>query len=147
MSGFRQLAAPPTVSSPLDGSRNPAIRCSRVDFPAPLGPSRPVTPWPMVIVMSLIATTLPYHRETLRNSIALMLCLPARLRGPPRLPIPASLRRLPSSLVAPPSLLAPQSRRRRAPSARSCHARLPVPDHQPGQGSGQEQEQHRAVEG
>src|SRR5450631_604637 len=107
MSGFRQLAAPPTVSSPLDGSRNPAIRCSRVDFPAPLGPSRPVTPWPMVIVMSLIATTLPYHRETLRNSIALMLCLPARLRGPPRLPIPASLRRLPSSLVARPSLLAP----------------------------------------
>src|ERR1035438_5884584 len=89
MSGFRQLAAPPTVSSPLDGSRNPAIRCSRVDFPAPLGPSRPVTPWLMVIVMSLIATTLPYHRETLRNSIALMPHLlsgtgpPARSGPPP----------------------------------------------------------------
>src|SRR5213078_4030697 len=36
----------------------------RVDFPAPFGPSRPVTPGLMVIVMSLTATTLPNQRET-----------------------------------------------------------------------------------
>ena len=46
--------------------------CSRVDLPAPFGPSRPVTPGPMVIVMSLTATTLPYQRDTLPSSMALM---------------------------------------------------------------------------
>ena len=51
---------------------DPAIMCIMVDFPAPFGPSRPVTPGPIVIVMSLTATTLPYHRETLRSSIAVM---------------------------------------------------------------------------
>src|SRR5215469_17248277 len=70
MPGLCQLAAPPTVSSPRDGARNPEIMCSRVDLPAPFGPSSPVTPGPIVIVMSLTATTLPYHRETLRSSIA-----------------------------------------------------------------------------
>src|SRR5229473_1506253 len=55
-------------------------------------------------------------------STGVTLCSPARLWGPARLPIPPSLRRLPSSLVARPSLLPPQSRRRRAPPARSCHA-------------------------
>ena len=35
-----------------------------VDLPAPLGPSRPVTPGPIVMVTSLTATTLPYQRET-----------------------------------------------------------------------------------
>src|ERR1700724_3157873 len=88
MSGLCQLAVPPMVTSPLDGARNPAIRCSRVDFPAPLGPSRPVTPWPMVIVMSLIATTFPYHRETLRSSMSLMLCLPLAHSCHTGLPVP-----------------------------------------------------------
>ena len=37
--------------------------CRSVLLPAPLGPSRPVTPGPIVIVTSLTATTLPYHRE------------------------------------------------------------------------------------
>ena len=36
----------------------------RVDLPAPLGPSRPVTPGPIVIVTSLTATTLPNQRDT-----------------------------------------------------------------------------------
>src|SRR5262249_28510063 len=73
MPGLRQLAAPPTVTSPRDGARNPAIMCSMVDLPAPFGPSRPVTPRPMVIVMSLTATTLPYQRETLRSSMLIRL--------------------------------------------------------------------------
>ncbi len=68
--GCASSASPPTVSSPRDGARNPAIRCSSVDLPAPFGPSSPVTPGPIVIVMSLTATTLPYQRETLRSSIA-----------------------------------------------------------------------------
>ncbi len=38
--------------------------CSSVDLPAPFGPSSPVTPGPIVIVMSLTATTLPYQRDT-----------------------------------------------------------------------------------
>ncbi len=38
--------------------------CSRVDLPAPFGPSRPVTPGPSANEMSLTATTLPYQRET-----------------------------------------------------------------------------------
>src|SRR5215216_5894702 len=42
-------------------------------LPAPLGPSRPVTPGPMVMVMPLTATTLPYHRET--ESIWMVLIL------------------------------------------------------------------------
>src|SRR5438128_999252 len=36
----------------------------RVDLPAPLGPSRPVTPGAMVMVTSLTATTFPNQRET-----------------------------------------------------------------------------------
>src|SRR6266581_3370366 len=78
MSGLRQLGVPPTVSSPRDGSRKPAIRCSRVDLPAPFGPSSPVTPGPMVIVMSLTATTLPYQRDTLRSSTVIIGSPPAR---------------------------------------------------------------------
>ena len=49
---------------PFDGARKPAIMCKMVDLPAPFGPSRPVTPGPMSIVMSLTATTLPYQRLT-----------------------------------------------------------------------------------
>src|SRR5262249_23511771 len=47
---------------------NPAIMCSTVVLPAPLGPRRPVTPAPSDIVMSLMATTLPYHLETDRST-------------------------------------------------------------------------------
>src|SRR5690606_23641207 len=52
------------VTVPVDGARKPPIMLMRVDFPAPLGPSRPVTPGPMVMVMSLTATTWPNQRET-----------------------------------------------------------------------------------
>ena len=68
--GWRQLDLPaPMVSSPRDGGRKPAIMCMIVDLPAPFGPSRPVTPGSMDMVMSLTATTLPYQRDTLRSSI------------------------------------------------------------------------------
>ena len=53
----------PTVTVPRDGARKPAIMCSSVVLPAPLGPSRPVTPGPSVMLTSLTATTLPYQRE------------------------------------------------------------------------------------
>src|SRR5688572_2982411 len=43
-----------------------------VDLPAPLGPSRPVTPGPRCMVTSLTATTLPYQRETCSSSSVLM---------------------------------------------------------------------------
>ena len=49
---------------PVEGARKPPIMLMRVDFPAPFGPSRPVTPGPIVMVMSLTATTLPNQRET-----------------------------------------------------------------------------------
>ena len=49
---------------PVEGARKPPIMWIRVDLPAPLGPSRPVTPGPIVIVTSLTATTLPNQRET-----------------------------------------------------------------------------------
>src|SRR5579884_61877 len=68
MSALRQGATPPIVTVPRDGSRKPEIMWSRVDFPAPLGPSRPVTPGPRVMVMSLTATTFPYQRVVLRSS-------------------------------------------------------------------------------
>src|SRR5260370_20166527 len=121
-------------SSPRDGGRKPAIRCSRVDLPAPFGPSRPVTPGPMVIVMSLTATTLPYQRDTLRSSMVVMLCSPlasGALLGA------AFPRR---------SSLAPQSRRRRAPPARSCGTGLPVPGSQAAEAGREEDEQHHPVE-
>src|SRR5215831_11050476 len=103
MPGLRQLAAPPTVSSPRDGARNPEIMCSMVDFPAPFGPSRPVTPGPIVIVMSLTATTLPYQRETLRSSIVLCLSRPSALLVPPPRSAPAPALRPPPLMRHPPS--------------------------------------------
>ena len=65
---------------PVDGARKPDIIAIRVDLPAPLGPSRPVTPGPMVIVTSLTATTLRYHRETWSSWSVLMRAHPATLR-------------------------------------------------------------------
>ena len=60
----RHAGAPSRVTVPAEGARKPAIMWIRVDLPAPLGPSSPVTPGPIVIVTSLTATTLPNHRET-----------------------------------------------------------------------------------
>ena len=57
---------------PADGARKPAIMLISVDLPAPLGPSRPVTPGPSLIVTSLTATTLPNQRETWSSSMVLM---------------------------------------------------------------------------
>src|SRR4051812_29956473 len=42
---------------------------STVLFPAPLGPSTPVIPASSAHDTSLTATTLPYQRDTFRNSI------------------------------------------------------------------------------
>src|SRR4051812_48826804 len=66
------MGRPSRVTVPLDGARKPAIRLMRVDLPAPFGPSRPVTPGPMVIVTSLTATTLPNQREVWSISIVVM---------------------------------------------------------------------------
>src|SRR5690606_25717941 len=66
---FFHTLVPSRVTVPLEGARNPAIRWRSVDLPAPLGPSRPVTPGPIVMVTSLTATTLPYQRETWESSI------------------------------------------------------------------------------
>src|SRR3954453_2592066 len=49
---------------PDDGRRSPASMWRSVDLPAPLGPRRPVIPAAIPKLMSLTATTLPYHRET-----------------------------------------------------------------------------------
>src|SRR5215207_10050387 len=53
--------------TPADGASNPASMFRMVDFPAPLGPSRPVTPRPMPKETSETATTSPYHLATLRS--------------------------------------------------------------------------------
>src|SRR5258706_12396335 len=42
--------------------------CSTVVLPAPFGPSNPVTPAPSAMLMSLTATTLPYHLDTWTRS-------------------------------------------------------------------------------
>jgi hypothetical protein len=42
----RYARLPPTVTEPADGRSRPASRRSRVDFPAPLEPMRPVRPRP-----------------------------------------------------------------------------------------------------
>ena len=63
-------AWPAMRTTPADGASRPAIRWRSVDLPAPLGPSRPVTPGPSANVMSLTATTLPYQRETCSSSMA-----------------------------------------------------------------------------
>src|SRR5690606_41971880 len=39
-----------------------------VDFPAPFGPSSPVTPGPTFIETPLTATTLPYQRDTFSST-------------------------------------------------------------------------------
>ena len=56
------------LTEPADGASSPAIRCSNVLLPAPLGPSRPVTPGSRLKLTSLTATTFPYQRETPESS-------------------------------------------------------------------------------
>src|SRR5689334_3699110 len=63
------------VTLPCDGGRKPATMCSTVVLPAPLGPSRPVTPGASVMVTPLTATTLPYQRETAVRSTVLICAL------------------------------------------------------------------------
>ena len=48
----------------------PGHQVRSVDFPAPFGPRRPVTPGPSPNEMSLTATTLPYQRATCSTSRA-----------------------------------------------------------------------------
>ena len=62
--GRAQAVFPSTRTLPAEGLSSPAIRWSSVDFPAPFGPSSPVTPEPSANEMSLTATTLPYQRDT-----------------------------------------------------------------------------------
>ena len=80
--GRRRCGARPArrraVTVPDDGGRKPDIIAISVVLPAPLGPSRPVTPGPMVIVTSLTATTLPNQRETLSRTRVLIANPPSR---------------------------------------------------------------------
>ena len=55
---------PSTVTDPLEGLAKPHIIRSMVDFPAPLGPSRAVTPVPMLKLTSDTATRSPNHLDT-----------------------------------------------------------------------------------
>ena len=62
-SGEPQAGRPSRRTSPWLGASCPAASFRNVDLPAPLGPSRPVTPGPTVVVTSLSAMTGPYQRE------------------------------------------------------------------------------------
>src|SRR4051794_31741980 len=54
---------------PWLGRSWPVASCNSVDLPAPLGPSRPVTPGGTRNVSLLRPMTLPYHLETASNSM------------------------------------------------------------------------------
>src|SRR5262249_26077217 len=54
---------------PREGLVRPHMMRNRVDFPAPLGPSRAVTPGPTAKLTSERATTDPNHLEIWRASI------------------------------------------------------------------------------
>src|SRR5918994_3755507 len=68
--GSPNAGRPEIRALPADGASRPASRWRSVDLPAPLGPSRPVTPGPSANEMSLTATTLPYQREAWSTAIA-----------------------------------------------------------------------------
>src|SRR5664280_2406121 len=68
MAGSPKVGRPSTVTFPADGRSRPATRWSSVLLPAPFGPRRPVTPGSRLNVMSLTATTLPYHFATALTS-------------------------------------------------------------------------------
>ena len=55
---------PKMRTAPALGEVKPAHSLSVVDLPAPLWPSRPVTPGPTVNETSATATVSPYQRET-----------------------------------------------------------------------------------
>ena len=57
---------------------------SRVDLPAPFGPSSPVIPEPRANVMSLTATTFPYQRETRSRTIGWDVSTSTNVDGPER---------------------------------------------------------------
>ena len=60
---------PSRLTSPSEGFVRPAIMRSRVVFPAPFGPSKPVMPGYTCRDTSLTATTLPNHLEMPRTSM------------------------------------------------------------------------------
>jgi hypothetical protein len=62
--GLPHTGSPRIFIVPLLGLSCPVISLRSVDLPAPFGPSRPVTPAPMVMVTSLIPITWPYHFDT-----------------------------------------------------------------------------------
>src|SRR3954464_10032558 len=68
MDGLSAAGAPSMSTSPADGASSPAIMWRTVVFPAPLGPSTPVTPGPSAQETSLTATTFPYQRDAWRSS-------------------------------------------------------------------------------
>src|SRR5664280_2115228 len=68
MAGSPKVGRPSTLTFPADGRSRPATRWSSVLLPAPFGPRRPVTPGSRLNVMSLTATTLPYHFATALTS-------------------------------------------------------------------------------
>ena len=70
MSGLPKELSPSTCTSPTEGFRKPAIMFSSVVFPAPFGPSNPVTPGSSAKEMPFTATTFPYQRETSTTSTA-----------------------------------------------------------------------------
>ncbi len=68
-SGERRGSRPSTVTVPVEGVSSPTTMRRRVVFPAPLGPSRPVTPGPNEQVRSDTATFCPNHFDTWRISM------------------------------------------------------------------------------
>ena len=62
-SGEPQAGRPRRLTSPWLGWSWPAASFRKVDFPAPFGPRRPVTPGGMDTVTSLSAMTGPYQRD------------------------------------------------------------------------------------
>src|SRR5262245_26038978 len=61
MPGLPHTGSPRILTVPLLGLSWPVMSLSSVDLPAPFGPSSPVTPLPIVMVMSLSPITCPYH--------------------------------------------------------------------------------------
>src|SRR5687768_13494886 len=64
MAGLPRTGRSRTFTVPAEGGSSPAIMLRIVDFPAPFGPRRPVTPAPIPNDISETATTSPYHLAT-----------------------------------------------------------------------------------
>src|SRR5947199_10378958 len=67
--GLFHAARPRTRTDPWLGRSCPVASCNSVDLPAPLGPSRPVTPAGTRSVSLFRPMTLPYHFDTPSNSM------------------------------------------------------------------------------